>query len=95
MAIREHSMPGESRARGKGRILTEGLAETGLRLKALHKLPGSDIAKVMSATRIWEQTAMNIKWIAEHLGMKSAADASQQIRRYCLLDKPSSRVVKT
>jgi hypothetical protein len=36
---------------------------------------------VAIAAKIWENTTMSMSWISENLGMKSAANASQQIRR--------------
>jgi hypothetical protein len=49
--------------------------------KELKALPGSDVRKVAIAAKIWETTTMSMSWISENLGMKSAANASQQIRR--------------
>jgi hypothetical protein len=62
-------------------ILKEGLAACGLMEKELKALPGSDVRKVAIAAKIWENTTMSMSWISENLGMKSAANASQQIRR--------------
>jgi putative transposase len=62
-------------------ILKEGLAACGLAEKELKTLPGSDLRKVAIAARIWENTTVSMSWISENLAMKSAANASQQIRR--------------
>ena len=43
--------------------------------------PG-DLRRVAIAWAIWKQTSMAQGWIAERLGMKSAANVSQQIRRF-------------
>jgi hypothetical protein len=47
----------------------------------LAHLPGSEPRKVAIARVIWEQTTMDMKWLADHLSLRSAANASQQIRR--------------
>jgi hypothetical protein len=36
---------------------------------------------VAIARKIWENTTVSMSWISEKLAMKSAANASQQIRR--------------
>lgn len=74
----------EKRAHGEKeaqRLLKEGLATAGLTPAMLRKLPGSDARKTAIARLIWENTTMGMKWIAEHLEMRSAANASLQIRR--------------
>lgn len=53
----------------------------GLRKADLEKLSGSDARKVVIAGVIWERTTVGMQWINAHLGMKSAANASHQIRR--------------
>ncbi len=45
------------------------------------RLSGGEPSKVDIARVIWEKTSVNLNWIAENLAMKSAANASQQIRR--------------
>lgn len=79
--------PGEPRAWGKRSTQNTkgGLTQAGLTIKELQELTGSDEKKVAMAVKIWEQTTMNMKWIADHLGMKSAANASQQVRRHRML----------
>lgn len=63
------------------KILEEGLGITGLSHEELNSLPGSDVRKVVIAEKIWENTTVSMGWISEKLAMKSAANASQQIRR--------------
>jgi putative transposase len=62
-------------------ILKHGLAASGLEKQELKELPGSDERKVAIALQIWENTTMSMSWISQKLAMKSAANASQQIRR--------------
>ena len=76
-AARESRAHGESEAQ---RLIAEGMAAAGLGAERLRELPGSDARKVAIARLIWETTTMNMKWIAENLAMRSAANASQQIR---------------
>ena len=52
-----------------------------MELKELRRLPGSDARKVALARLLWEQTTVGQDWIAVQLGMGSAANVSQQIRR--------------
>jgi hypothetical protein len=59
----------------------EGLKKAGLTPGEMERLPWSDARKVVVARLIWEETTMGMKWIAERLVMRSAANASQQIRR--------------
>ena len=70
---------GEQEAR---RLAVEGLAAAGLSEAELKTLPGSDARKVAVAKVVWEQTTVGLKWLAVHLHMRSAANASQQIRRH-------------
>jgi len=69
---------GEQEAR---RLLAEGLAAAGLAEEELARLPGSEARKVAIAQVIWTQTTVDMKWLAAHLHLRSAANASQQIRR--------------
>jgi hypothetical protein len=81
---RSYKASGESRAHGEKealRLLGEGLAEAGLAVEDLQRLPGSDERKVAIAREIWEKTTMSMNWIAEKLRMKSAANVSQQLGR--------------
>lgn len=75
---------GEKRAHGERearRLLAEGLSAARLSAAEIETLPGSDARKVAIARVLWEQTTVDMKWLAEHLWMRSAANASQQIRR--------------
>ena len=81
-ASAERRAHGEREAR---RLLAEGLAIAGLTPEEVRRLPGSEPRKVAIARLIWEQTTMSMGWIAEHLAMRSAANASQQIRHHRLL----------
>ena len=48
---------------------------------------GSDVRKVALTNLLLERTVARQSWIAEHLVMRSAANVSQQVRRY-RLSKP-------
>ena len=65
-------------------LMAEGMAVVGLREEELESLPGSDARKVAIARVIWERTTVSMKWLADHLHLRSAANASQQIRRHRL-----------
>ncbi|CAN5767064.1 hypothetical protein BH20VER1_BH20VER1_07010 [soil metagenome] len=64
------------------RLLQEGLAAAGLEESALAALPGSDVRKAALADLLLERTVARQSWIAERLSMRSAANVSQQVRRY-------------
>jgi putative transposase len=85
----------EKRAHGERtarELLEEGLRAVRLSAEELALLPGSDPRKVALACEIWEQTTVSMAWLAEHLALRSAANASQQIRRFRLSkSKPLSR----
>lgn len=70
---------GEQEAR---RLLSEGLAAAGLDAAAVKQLKGSDARKVAIASVIWQNTTVSMSWVAEHLSLKSAANASQQLGRW-------------
>jgi len=77
----------EKRAHGEQEarvLMAEGMAVVGLREEELESLPGSDARKVAIARVIWERTTVSMKWLADHLHLRSAANASQQIRRHRL-----------
>jgi hypothetical protein len=59
-----------------------GLAAAGLSARELDSLPGSDARKVALASLILERTVARQSWIADKLAMRSAANVSQQVRRY-------------
>jgi len=62
-------------------LLAAGLAAGALSAEELPGLPGSEARKVAIARLLWEQTTVDMKWLAAHLHLRSAANASQQIRR--------------
>ena len=63
-------------------LLLEGLQAAGLELAQLRRLSGADVRKVAIARAIWQETVVSQKWLAERLGMSSAANVSQQLRRH-------------
>jgi REP element-mobilizing transposase RayT len=63
------------------RIVREGLAEAALRASELEALPGTDPRKVQIARAVRAQTTVSMGWIAERLRMRSAANASQILKR--------------
>jgi len=78
-SVRKSGTHGENRAL---RILEQGLEEAGLTQENLAQLRGSDPRKVRIAVRIKRETIVSTQWIATNLRMKSAANASHQIRQY-------------
>jgi putative transposase len=64
------------------RFLDGGLAAAGLSVRELDSLPGSEVRKVALASLILERTVARQSWIADKLAMRSAANVSQQVRRY-------------
>ena len=68
--------------------LKQGLKAAGLKREDLMLLKGSDVRKLMLADLMWRRTVVTHEWLAEHLGMKSAANVSQQLRR---LDRRKAR----
>jgi len=99
---RVYRSAGERRAHGElqaERMLEEGLKAADLTAGELKELPGSDLRKVALAKFIWEGTTVSQGWLAERLWMKSAANASQQIKRMKerklegLLSKPLRKYV--
>jgi len=70
------------------RLLDEGLAAARLEASALDLLPGSDIRKVALADLVLARTITRQSWIADRLAMHSAANVSQQVRRYRMSRKP-------
>ena len=64
------------------RLLDGGLAAAGLSDKDLESLPGSGVRKVALANFVLERTVARQSWIAEKLAVRSAANVSQQVRRY-------------
>jgi hypothetical protein len=66
---------------GKFRALNQTRERIGVR-KELDWLPGSDVHKVASANLVLERTVARQSWIAGKLATRSAANVSQQVRRY-------------
>jgi hypothetical protein len=64
------------------RLVAEGMAMAGLTHEDLKKLPGSEPRKVAVARVVWDRTTVGMPWLAEQLNLRSAANASQQIRRH-------------
>jgi len=62
-------------------LLREGLRAAQLEAEEIRQLPGSDARKVEIAQTIWQLTTVSQGWLAQHLGMRSAANVSQQLRR--------------
>ena len=77
------------------RLLEKGLAAAGLHKEVLSRLAGSDVRKVALANLLLERTVARQSWIAEHLVMRSAANVSQQVRRYRLSKPQLPRKLKT
>jgi putative transposase len=63
-------------------LLREGLKAARLDKRELERLSGADARKVAIAGAIWDQTVVSQKWLARQLGMRSAANVSQQLRRH-------------
>ena len=73
-------------------LLLEGLRAAGLDSRELLRLSGADARKVAIARAIWEQTVVPQRWLAERLGMRSAANVSQQLRRHRVNAKRSDHL---
>jgi REP element-mobilizing transposase RayT len=86
LGTKENRAHDEQRARV---LLAEGLQAAHLTAAELARLPGSDPRKVALASEIWAETTVSQAWLAEQLFMRSAANASQQIRRHRQAKTPS------
>jgi putative transposase len=84
----EKHAPGEQEAR---RLVAEGMAIAGFTREDLKKLPGSDPRKVAVARVVSERTTVGMPWLAEHSNLRSAANASRQIRRHFRQPPPLAR----
>jgi len=62
--------------------LADGLKAAGLMAKDLPALKGSDPRKLALADLLWKRTTVSQDWIAAKLSMRSAANVSQQLRRF-------------
>jgi hypothetical protein len=60
----------------------EPLRAAGLDGRELLLLSGAELRKVAITRAIWEKTVVPQKWLAERLGMRSAANVSQQLHRH-------------
>ena len=87
----EQRAHGEQEAR---RLLAEGKTVAGLSDDNVQSLPGSDARKVAIARVLWEQTTVDMPWLAAHLHLRSAANASQQIRRHRQHPPPMSKALQ-
>lgn len=62
--------------------LQQGLKAAGLKPAEAARLKGSDPRKLLLADLLWRRTTVTQEWLAEKLAMKSAANVSQQLRRF-------------
>ena len=62
--------------------LRQGLQAAGLKPAEVAKLKGSDPRKLLLADLLWRRTTVSQEWLAEKLSMKTAANVSQQLRRF-------------
>ena len=88
----------ESRAHGEQearRLLEAGIEAAGLAPGDLAKLKGSDPRKIAIAQVIRSRTTVSMSWIAGHLSMRSAANASQQLRRNPAAAKSLPKTLRT
>ena len=69
------------------RLLTEGLEAAELDHRALGQSAGSEIRKVALADLLLRCTVARQSWIADRLAMSSAANVSQQVRRFRAMKK--------
>jgi REP element-mobilizing transposase RayT len=91
---RNRSYRGSLERRAHDTLRAEQLLEEGLRAarldgRQLQRLPGADPRKVAIACVIWQETVASQKWLAQRLSMRSAANVSQQLRRYAANAKRS------
>ena len=78
------SLHGEETA---SRLVEEEMRHFGLKEEDLKRLPGSDARKVAMACAVSRRTNVRQKWVAEKLKMGSAANVSQQQRRFGMLPR--------
>ncbi|MEM8955041.1 MAG: transposase [Verrucomicrobiota bacterium] len=64
------------------RVVRTGMEYFGLARAELERLPGAHVGKCAMGLVITQRTTVSMAWIAERLSMKSAANASQQIRLF-------------
>ena len=63
------------------RIVAEGMKRLKLTAKELRNTPGSEPRKVAIASAVPGRTSVTRHWTAQRLGMKSAVNVTQQIKR--------------
>ena len=63
------------------KLLKEGLVVAGLDKESLTALPANEPRKVELARLLWKRTTVSQAWIAERLGMRSAANVSLALYR--------------
>ncbi|MCG8600224.1 MAG: transposase [Verrucomicrobiales bacterium] len=78
-AIRDHH---EKRAEA---VIEEAQRHFGKTREELREVIASDWTRAAVAWAIWKETIVSQSWIAEAMNLKSAANASQQIRRFAAL----------
>ena len=66
-------------------LLAQGLRVAGLSCEDLDGCRCTEPRKVLLAALLWKKTTVSQAWIADHLGMKNAANVSRVIHR---LDRP-------
>lgn len=66
------------------RLIERGLEHFGLKRGELKELKGGDGRRLAIADGIWGQTNVSQGWIAAELGMRSAGNVSELLRRYRL-----------
>lgn len=62
-------------------LIDEGLKVAGLNKHMLAELPANDPKKILLADLVWRETSVGQDWIAEALGMKTAANVSLALHR--------------
>ena len=80
----------EGRAKGlteAKELVTLGFRHFGIGEKEMESTPGTYRPKVAIAWALHARTTVSQTWIAERLGMKSASNVSQQIRRWLASEK--------
>jgi|TARA_B110000305_G_C19234199_1_gene536688 putative transposase len=69
------------------KILEKGGSHYGESRGELIKRHYGDWTRTLLAWTVWKETSMSHRWIAENLNLKSAANSSQQIRRFSQADE--------
>ena len=74
----ERKAHGEEKARD---LFNEGLRAAGFSEEELAEHRCTEPRKVLLAVLLWKKTTVSQTWIAEHLGMKNAANVSRMVHR--------------